>query len=108
MNHFEARIQELIETLRPPIEQRSKIDIGYSFEKNTLEIFEIRPSWIDESVKTQTEVAKAKYVKSRKIWKIYWMRANQKWELYPYAPEVKDISEFFEIVKEDEFACFFG
>ena len=42
------------------------------------------------------------------MWKVYWMRQDQKWHAYPPKLEVNSIEEFLTLVDEDEFACFFG
>jgi len=74
-------IKLFVEGLRPNEEIRNQLDIGYSFEKNTAEIYEIRPDWQDNSIKNTFPFAKFKYIKSKKVWKLYWMRASGKWEL---------------------------
>lgn len=82
------------EKRRPAKEIRSELDIGYSYQNYTVEIFEIRPQWNDRSVMQHHSVAKAKYVKSKNVWRIYWMRANLKWTAYQPEPEVKEINRF--------------
>lgn len=108
INLLEVRIQKLIETMRPPVHMRDELDIGYSFRNNTLELFEIRPRWDKKDEKINSPFAKTKFIKSRGIWQIYWLRANGKWVSYDPNPEVNDIVGFFEIVKEDKHSCFFG
>ena len=108
INFNESIIKKLIETIRPPIEARDQVDIDYKFENNTLEIFEIRPRWDNKEEKVQTPIVKTKLIKSRGIWKNYWMRASGKWESYEPNPEVDDLSNFFEILKEDKYGCFWG
>ncbi len=56
----------------------------------------------------EEQIAKATYVKKEKHWKIFWMRDNLKWYLYEPIPYVKLISDFFNIVADDEMHCFFG
>lgn len=108
INFDEKIIENYIESIRPPVEIRNQVDIGYSFKNNEVIIFEIRPQWNDESKKHQYPFVKAKFVKSQKIWKIYWMRANGKWELYQPNPSVLNIQSFIDIVEEDEHGCFRG
>lgn len=63
---------------------------------------------INEKIKIKSPVAKTKYVKSRCVWIVYWMRASGKWERYEPNPEINNISEFFEILEKDEYGCFWG
>jgi len=108
INFEEKIIEKYVESIRPPLELRKKVDLGYSFANNEIILFEIRPQWNDETKFHEYPFVKAKYVKSQKIWKIYWMRASGKWELYEYNPTVHSISSFIEIVEEDEHGCFRG
>lgn len=108
INFIEKQIDMNIEAMRPPLDIRDQMDIGYRFEKNTLEVFELRPDWQDESKKIETPVAKSRYVKTQKVWKIYWMRGTLKWEGYKPKPEVKTIQEFFQVLNDDTFGCFWG
>ncbi len=107
--NFDGKIiEKYVESIRPPVELRKKVDLGYSFANNEIILFEIRPQWNEETKFHEYPFVKAKYVKSQKIWKIYWMRASGKWELYGYNPTVHSISSFIEIVEEDEHGCFRG
>ena len=101
INFHEKLVQKYIEQKRPPIELRDQVDIGYTFEEGILEIYEIRPKWKSINVKVKTSVARVKYFKSRKLWRIYWMRGSGKWEMYESNEGVKDLSEFFKILDED-------
>lgn len=105
---LEKEIKGFIDSIRPPIEMRDKLDIGFSFQNNILEIFEIRPRWDCPNIIINSPVAKTQFIKSRNIWKIFWMRANGNWESYPPKSEVKDLSDFFQILQEDENGCFWG
>ena len=105
---FEKQIRKFIEARRPPVEIREKVDLGYSFSDLTLEIFEIRPLWNDPDEKINSPVAKARFIKSRNLWKIYWRRASGKWEAYEPEPEVKLLADFFKVLNEDKYGCFCG
>ena len=108
INFDEKIIRNYIESIRPPVEIRKKLDLGYSFGSGQVIFFEIRPQWNDDTKVHEYPFVKAKYVKSHKIWKIYWLRANGKWELYEPNPIVHSITSFIEIVEEDEHGCFRG
>jgi len=92
---------------RPPVDIRDKLDFGYRIEGQSLILFEIRPSWKNSAEKIESPFVKTTFVRSKNMWKIYWLRGNLKW--YPYdPPHVKNISRFFELVAEDKHHCFFG
>ncbi|NLY74895.1 MAG: DUF3024 domain-containing protein [Firmicutes bacterium] len=106
------RIQKLadsfLEKRRPPVHLRKELDLGYRIDGNSIVIFEIRPLWNNPEKIIEVPVAKTTYVKKNDVWKIYWQRADLKWHGYKPDPEVKTLDEFFRIVDEDEFGCFWG
>jgi hypothetical protein len=106
------RIQKVvgryIENSRPPEHLREQVDLSFKIKGQSVEIFEIRPTWNNPQKKIEESVAKTTYVKSRKLWKVYWQRADLKWHRYDPDPEVDSIEEFIELVENDDYACFFG
>lgn len=64
--------------------------------------------WNNPKKKMEGAFAKATYVKTKKVWKVFWMRADLKWHSYPPKPTVKHIEEFLDEVENDPHACFFG
>jgi len=114
LSEFETRritkvVGDFVEAHRPPAHIRQQVDLGFRFQNQSVEIFEIRPRFkgapgeiIEESV------AKATFVKARGHWKAFWQRADLKWHPYPPAPIVGSIEEFLALVAEDKHACFFG
>jgi len=93
---------------RPPPHIRKQLDIGYRIDDQSIEVFEIRPDWQDETVILEHSVAKATYVKTLKAWKIFWQRADLKWHSYEPVASVKSIEEFFDAVVDDSYGCFWG
>ena len=104
----EKRLRAYIEKNRPPPHVRSKLDLGFRIKDQSIEIFEIRPLWNNPDKKIEESVAKATYVKSQKIWRVYWQRADLKWHRYAPKPDVPSLEKFIELVEQDENACFFG
>ena len=94
--------------IRPAEEIREQLDISYKIEKQSIIIFEIRPNWRDANLKMESGIAKATFVKSDKLWKIFWMRADLKWHSYKPKPVVGDVSIFLKTVEEDKHGCFWG
>lgn len=105
---IEKAVDRFIQHNRPPPHIRNELDLGFRLRGQSVEIFEIRPVWRDPSQKMESSVAKATWVKTQNLWKVYWMRADLKWHSYPPAPEVEAIDAFLALVAEDKHACFFG
>jgi hypothetical protein len=108
-----ARVKKALDALmakrRPPAHIRPKLDLGYRITGHSVEIFEIRPRWQGApGEKYESPVAKATFVQTRGIWRVFWMRRDLKWRAYEPAPDARSIDEFCRLVDEDECACFFG
>lgn len=99
---------EFVEKRRPPAHIRKELDLGFRVKGQSVEIFEIRPMWRNPEQRIEEAVAKATFVKTQKIWKVYYRRADLKWHRYDPDPEVGSLEEFLAIVDRDEYACFFG
>lgn len=104
----EKELEKFLTEKRPPAHVRSQVNLGFRIANQSIEIFEIRPHYRDPSEKIESPIAKATYIKSKKIWKIYWMRQDLKWHSYSPKPEVRFFEEFLGIVQEDVNGCFFG
>jgi len=109
ININESTVKKYVESLRPEnIEVRKQIDIGYSFDGQVIELFEIRPIWKEPKKYQKQPFAKIRFYKSKKIWKLYWMRASGKWELYEPFKSSTHLSKIIDIIKEDKYGCFYG
>ena len=105
---YEKIVERFIEARRPRPEIRHKIDLSFRMEKQSVVIFEIQPLWRDPEKKIEQMAAKATYVKTKGIWKVFWQRADLQWHSYDPLPEVETIEEFLQVVDKDSNACFFG
>ena len=105
---IESQIKGFVEEIRPLEEDRDQIDIVYEYTNNILIISEKRPRYDKEGEYGEYPFVKTRFFKTRGVWAIYWMRASGNWEKYQPALEVDTITDFFKIVKEDEYSCFFG
>mgnify|MGYP000565809353 CR=1 FL=1 len=56
----------------------------------------------------EIENAKLTYVKSQKVWKVYWMRQDVKWHSYEPNPVATSIESAVDIVMNDQHGCFWG
>jgi len=105
---YELKVGKYVEARRPPEHIRDKVDLSFRIEDQSVVIFEIRPFWRNPEKIIESMVAKASFVRTENIWKIYWQRADMKWHSYGPEPEVDTIDEFLEVVEEDSHGCFFG
>ena len=108
LKRCEKALSAFLAKRRPPPHIRDKLDIGYSINGQSIELFEIRPDWQDSSKKSHSPVAKATYVGTKKLWKVYWMRRDLKWHGYEPFAETKLFEAFLAVVDRDEYGCFFG
>jgi len=104
----EKLVGRFVEGRRPPPHVRKDLDSGFRVDGQSVEIFEVRPVRRRPGQKMEQPVAKATYVKTQKVWRVYWQRADLKWHRYEPAPEVARLEAFLEIVDRDEYRCFFG
>jgi Protein of unknown function (DUF3024) len=105
---IENAVAAFVAKRRPPVHLRDQVDLSFRFDGRTVEIFEIRPRWRNPAEKGEEAIAKARYVKTRGEWTVYWQRADLKWHRYGPVPEVSTVEAFLRLVDEDEYGCFFG
>ena len=107
-----ARVKKVMDDFlarrRPPPDIRPQLDLGYRVLGQSVEIFEVRPAWKRPNEKMEGAVAKAAYVRTQNVWRIYWQRADLKWHVYDPVSQVSSLSEFLAVVEEDAYACFWG
>jgi hypothetical protein len=108
IKRIEKLVGQYVESRRPAAHMRSQLDISFRITGQSVEIVEIRPQWNDPSRKTETPVAKATYVKSQKLWKLYWMRADGKWHAYQPFPSSASLEKILETIEQDPHGCFWG
>lgn len=101
-------LENFLDRKRPGEELRNKVDLGYKIEKQSVVIYEVRPRWDNPPEMIESPFAKATFVLSRQLWKVYWRRSDNKWHTYTPEPEVDSIKDFTSLVEEDEYYCFWG
>ena len=98
---MEKLVDAFLEKRRPPPDLRKQLDLDFRLEGPSLLLFEIRPVWNDPTRYMESPVAKATFVKARKVWWVFWQRADLKWHRYPPCPEVGSVEEFLSVVDLD-------
>lgn len=105
---IERAMDKFLAKRRPPPHIRPELDIGYRLIDQSVEILEIRPQWDAPSITHERSFAKATYVRTRNLWRVFWKRADLKRHGYEPASKVKTIDEFLAAVDADPYGCFFG
>lgn len=108
LQRCEQALIQFMARRRPPPEIRDQLDIQYRISGHSVEIFEIRSFWQDHAKRVKSPVAKATFVRTKKHWRIFWMRQDLKWHSYQPSPEAATLESVLDIVDRDEFRCFFG
>jgi hypothetical protein len=93
---------------RPPLHLRDKVREGQRITGYTIELFMVRPMFAKRGQLYEDSIAKTRYIKSRKIWRVFWKRADLKWHAYQPRPRVKTLEAFLRLVDEDAYHCFWG
>ncbi len=107
--HYTDLIEKLIwAKRRPPLHLRDRVREGQRIVGHEIELFLVRPIFSDPTRKIEESIAKARYVKTRDVWQVFWKRADMKWHRYPPQPEVKSFEAFLKLVDEDPNGCFWG
>ena len=104
----ERIIGAFINARRPSPHIRDKLDLGFRVADQSVEIFEIRPEWQNPKQKMEHLVAKATFVRTQNLWRVFWMRSDLKWHGYEPNAVVRSLEAFLAVVDRDEYCCFFG
>ncbi len=108
IKRMEKLVGTYVEYRRPAPQIRNKVDLSFRVNGQSFEILEIRPQWDDPSKTTELPLAKATFVKSKKIWKIFWMRSDMKWHAYTPCATADSLEEVLNVIEEDIYHCFWG
>jgi len=100
-------VRAFLDKRRPPPTVRAKLDYGFRFHKQSVELIELRSRMLKRPGKPEHAFAKATFVKSRGVWEVFWMRGNLKWHRYD-PPDAKTLEDFLALVRADTQRCFFG
>ena len=107
LKRIEKAAEAFMAERRPPPHIRPQLDLEYQIHNQTVELLEVRPAWNCPSEVMRRPIAKATYFRVWNQWNVYWMPGNLKWSPYE-TPHANSIEQFFKLVGEDKFCCFFG
>jgi hypothetical protein len=63
---------------------------------------EAGPDW------TRSPVARLRYLKSRGVWRLYWIGGDESWQEYPDLPFSHSVDELLDEIERDPTALFWG
>lgn len=93
---------------RPPLHLRDKVREGQRISDQSIELFIVRPAFNRPGEQIEQPIAKLQHVRSRKVWRIFWNRADGKWHGYEPSPEANSLAAALQVIDADANGCFFG
>ncbi len=93
---------------RPPLHLRDKIRDGQRLSGHGIDLFFVRPAFRHPGEFSEDNIARIRYVRTRKVWRLYWRRASGNWESYPPCREVGSLASALRVIHKDTHHCFFG
>jgi hypothetical protein len=69
-------MENFLDQVRPPEEMRSKLDVNYDIDGQSIVINELHPRWDNKDDYQEYGVAKATYNRSKNEWKSFWRQAS--------------------------------
>ncbi len=107
IKRIDATVGELCRR-RSPSRFRDQLRIEYRVSRHDVLIYETRPAFRDPSQWTQHGVAKLRFVRSAGEWRLFWHRANLRWQSYEPLASSPDLKDLVTEVDRDPYGCFFG
>ena len=96
-------LNQFIDDIRPPASIREKLDIRGKLAGQSIEIQEIRSRQNAPSQALTIPVARIRYIKTQKCWRLYWMRISEKWEKYD---KYEHLEFALHAIRQDVKGCF--
>ncbi|ERM81335.1 hypothetical protein P872_10655 [Rhodonellum psychrophilum GCM71 = DSM 17998] len=108
LREIQSILNPWLEEKRPPVELREEMDLQCTIKDQNIVLEEISPSFRSPTIKLTIPLAKITFVNAKNEWKIYWMRASGKWELYKPDKKISTLEEILKEISDDPYGCFFG
>ena len=95
-------------TSSSPAHLRDKLYFDYDLAGQVITLVEVRPQWNDPKIIHRRGFARIRWIKTSKVWRLYWMRATLKWESYEPMKEARHLDAIIKVIENDDYCCFFG
>ena len=107
LKRIEQTVGELCRK-RCPAHLSHQVRLEYAVKGHDVIIYERRPRWNNPHEWGESPVAKLKFVRAARQWRLYWQRADLKWHEYEGCSASRDLGALVREVDSDPLACFFG
>lgn len=85
-----------------------ELRLVYEVDAHSVLIFEERSPWNGVGEWTRRGIAKFRYVRSRRLWTLYWMRQDLKWHLFESGLATPNLAALVAVVEDNRYGAFFG
>ena len=82
--------------------------VGFKLKGHEVLLFTKRPHYKDPTLEIELELAKFKFIRTTGLWKLFWYRANGRWQSYEPLSSAKQIEVLVAEVNRDPYGCFWG
>jgi Protein of unknown function (DUF3024) len=106
--HMKVLEDSLWTLRRPALHLRDRIREGQRFTDQSIELFFVRPAYNRPSEHIEESIAKVRFVRTQRVWRIFWKRADLKWHGYQPCPKAPTLTAALRVINEDPHGCFFG
>lgn len=93
---------------RPPLHLRDRIREGQRFTDQCIELFFVRPAYNRPGEHTEDPIAKLQHLPRKRLWRLFWQRADGHWHRYQPCPEAPSLAAALHVIDTDPHGCFFG
>ncbi len=91
-----------------PTHIQNKLKYNCRVEGQNVFLYEERPRYDNPKEWLTIDFAKLRFIRRYNLWRLYWMRASGKWELYEPKSESKRLEALVHTIEQDDYGCFFG
>jgi hypothetical protein len=104
-----ARIRELC-AARVPDDARDEVRVELEEGRQAVTIMECRLPWREDFGPewTRLPIARLRYVRSTRLWTLYYHRHTGRWERYPLLTSTRRIDELLGEIDRDPICIFWG
>jgi hypothetical protein len=83
-------------------------EVGFRIKGHEVLLYTARPHYREPDAILEMGVAKFRFVRTTRLWNLYWHRASGKWQGYEPFPASSDFGELVQEVLQDPYGCFWG